>query len=147
MTESDKALIIRLWNGGVPIAEICKMLPYKAMNIKQMVGELRKDGTLPPRERGNKRQLVVDAYNGGMTNPYEIAETYGLTYGTVKGYLSQAGLKRPYPKHHYRPKPNGEKTAQILASLETKSQSEVARQFGVSRQWVSALKKRMECEQ
>lgn len=147
MTASDKTLIIRLWTGGVPIAEICKMLPYKAMHIKEMVGELRKDGTLPPRERGNKRQLVVDAYNGGMTNPYEIAETYGLTYGTVKAYLFRAGLKRPHPKHQYRPKSNGEKTAQILAALANKTQSEVARQFGVSRQWVSALKKRTECEQ
>ncbi len=144
MTESDKSLIIRLWNGGVPIAEICKMLPYKALHIKQMVGELRKDGTLSPRVRGNKRQLVVDAYNGGMTNPYEIAETYGLTYGTVRHYLFKGGVKRPYPKRQYRPKPTTDKTMEILAALETKSQIEVARQFGVSRQYVSALKKRME---
>ncbi len=144
MTENDKSLIIRLWNGGVPIAEICKMLPYKAFHIKQMVGELRTDGTLPPRERGNKRQLVVDAYNGGMTNPYEIAETYGLTCGTVKLYLWEGGVQRPYPKKHYRPKPITDKSMEILDALETQTQSEVARKFGVSRQWVSALKKRME---
>lgn len=146
MTESDKSLIIRLWNGGVPVTQIPKMLPYKLCEGKAMVAELRANGTLAPRTRESKQELVASAYRNGMKNPYEIAETYGLTYTTVRHYLLRSGIKRPYPKKQYRPKGSQERTKQILAALSEKSQSEVARQFGVSRQYVSALKKRMEWE-
>lgn len=144
MTESDKTLIIRLWNGGVPVKKIPYMLPYRHGEGAAMVAALRADGTLSERTRENKEQLVAAAYESGMTDLEELAENYGLTPKTVRVYLHRCGIKRGVPKKYKGHKPCA-KTVEILREMESgKTQSEIARQFGVSRQYVAILKKRLE---
>lgn len=141
MTENDKAYIIKLWNAKVPIYRIIRMLPYKANTVREMVRELKKDGTLQPRDR-TSTEAIVNAYKSGMTNPHEIAETYGVSINTVYSYLSRSRVKMTRPHHNRKKDPQ---SLAIIAEIKTgKSNAEIARQFGVTRQWVYELKRRME---
>ena len=149
MTVYEIEAIKRQWEAGVAIEQIVRTMPYKRATAFRYVWELRREGVLPDRPRKNGRELVVEAYKSGMHNPYEIAEMYGFAYKTVTNYLSEAKLDRPqfengklWVKRDYN-----SKTKKILDCLASgASISETARRFGVSRQWVSVVKKRSDEE-
>ena len=149
MTEFEVLSIKRQWEAGVAIRQIVRTMPYKKSTALQYIWRLQKEGVLSPRPRKNGRELVVDAYKNGMHNPYEIAETYGYTHKTVTTYLCDAKLGRPTHENGklWVKKPYNERTKEILKCLENgMGMSETARRFGVSRQWIFAIKKRSEKE-
>lgn len=149
MTEVEVLEIKKKWEAGVPIGQIVRTMPYKKSTALQYIWKLQRDGVIVKRARKRGRELVVDAYKNGMHNPYELAETYGYTHKTVQTYLSDAKLGRP--KHEngklWAKRPYDKRTEEILKCLESgMGVSETARRFGVSRQWVFAIKKRSEKE-
>lgn len=147
MTEFEIASIKRQWDAGVPICQIIKTMPYKKRTAEYKIGKLRADGTLPEREKRNGRKLVVEAYNSGIKNPYEIADIYGYAPRSVQIWLADAKLGRERPSRNWKKIDNSEKTKKIIACLENGARvNETARQFGVSKQWVSQIKQRIEKE-
>jgi DNA-binding CsgD family transcriptional regulator len=145
MTETDRLQIKRLWDSGDPIEHIVRMLPYKQGEARSMVAELRADGTLKPRNRVQMAiAKVVNAYNSGITDFDELSAMFGFKHGYIRWCLQVAGVKRPRPKK-YNTTIN-ELAMEIMQEIATgkKTQSQIATEFGVSRQYVNQLKKRME---
>lgn len=139
MTEADRNQIIKLWSANIPIYRMVRMLPYKTYIARRMITDLKKEGVLPARTIGHKR-TVIEAYERGMRNPYDIAEEFDIPVGTVNTTLSRAGFTNGRAKRNFK---KNEKTLEIIELLKAgESQAEIARKFGVSRQWVSVAKKR-----
>lgn len=93
----------------------------------------------------SKEAKVLEAYNEGLTNPYEIAFVAGCSVLTVGEYLRKNNIYRGHPKKNYtkRKKQERNKKAKSIISelLECKkSGSQIAREYGVSKQYVSELK-------
>lgn len=150
MTHQDRELIIRLWNNRMSINKIVRMLPYSPTVARQYVKEVKASGALKAENRvPNDRELVVQAYKGGMTNHYEIAETYGINYDCIRVYLNGANIHRQRPPHNYKQRKRlkvqelPEKTQQIITALKDGTpNAEVARNHGISRQFVWKVKKK-----
>lgn len=144
MTEQEKDLIIRLWESGLPTTDIVKLLPYKVGAVRREIAELRRNGVLKGRSGKTKEKTwgkILQAYKGGKTNPYEIAEMLGLRVNTVNHVLSNLSLKRKRPRHNYANIEIGDKTKDILSEIKNGGVlSEIARKHGVSRQYVHKLK-------
>lgn len=147
MTNAERTLIINLWESGHSIEYIAQMLSYPTYKAKQMVRDMRKDGTLKER---NVTEIALArltaAYNNGITDPRELARLFGYSLNTTTHYLRLAGIKRGHPPKQYFPKPLGEKTLAIIRDLESSKMtlSEIAKKHGVSRQYVYQLKERIE---
>ena len=145
MSEIDKAMVVRLWNCGVPMKQIARTMPCSQIVARRTLLQMRNDGELPPRKRKRGADLVVAAYESGMHNPYEIAETYGYSPLTVKAWLQRAKVIKERAKHNWKKRDYNEQTRAILDSLESGTRiCDICRQFGASRQWVYAVKKRSE---
>ena len=142
MTQQDRELIIQLWNKRTPIAKIVQMLPYEPKIARRYIREVKESGELKSENRVlNDRDLVVQAYNSGMTNHYEIARTYGINIDCVITYLSKAKLQRTRPPHNYKKRELPEKTRQIIAEIQQGVKlTEIAKKHGVTRQFVSNVK-------
>lgn len=143
LTEQDKKKIVSLWQSGMSIAQIRRLFAVKVLEYKAVIREMKANGEFPTKREGtiDKVKFAIDS---GMNNPYEIAETYGIKYATVRTYKSKLGIKTGKTQE-FKPS-KGEKTKEIEReiALGEKSLSEIAKDFRVSRQYVSALKKRME---
>ncbi len=152
MTESDKALIIYMYNNKKRTADIIRMLPYSEREAKRCIRELRQQGLL---KRENKaaespQQLaVLRAYNDGMTTVAEIAEGIGGNEQSVRNALSALGVSCKRPKHNYKQRPRysfaelSEKTQQIITAIQDgKASGDICRQFNISRQYLSEIKKK-----
>lgn len=145
MTDFEIAALKRQWEAGVPIRQLVLMMPYKKTAAMKKIWQMQRDGILPERKRKRGADLVVEAYKRGVHNPYELAELYGYSSRSVKSWLSNARLGRKRPEHNWKKKDIDEKTKRILKCLESgMGVCETARKFGVSKQWVSAVKKRSE---
>lgn len=142
MTEKEKRQIIDLWESGVTLEQIYQMLPYKRYHSLLMVQELRADGTLKDRNlMQTSIQKVVDVWRTQTKDIREISDILGFTEKTVNKYLEYSGVRNR--KHSI--KKCSAKTREIQNDLrEGKSMVEIARDFGVSRQYVHILKKAME---
>ena len=144
MTEQDKNLIIRLWESGETKSSIVQLLPYKPYQARLMIEELKKNGTLQGRSGKSEKKTwnkVLQAYNDGKTNPYDIAKMFGLKVGTVNNILSNSRLNRKKPEHNYNQFPLTEKTKQIITEIQSgKSLSEIAREYNISRQYIHKIK-------
>lgn len=145
MTEREVENIKRQWEIGVPIGQIVRTMPYSQTTALRHIWELQNKGVLLPRKRKRGVDLVSEAYNRGMTNPHEIAETYGYTIRTVYEYLKRTNPHRERVKHNWKKRGFNEQTIEILKCLEKgMGVNETARKFGVTKQWVSVVKKRSE---
>ena len=145
MTEYEILSIKHQWEAGVPVKQNVLTMPYKKSTSLQHIWKLQDEGVLPPRARKRGEDLIVEAYKNGMENPYELAETYGYSPNTVKAWLIRAKLGRTRPSQNWKKKKTSSQTKKIFQCLESgMGISETARKFGVSRQWVSAVKKRSE---
>ena len=144
MTEQEKNLIIRLWGSGEPITSIVRLLPYKKTVARAMVMELRQNGVLQGRSGKSKAKTcgkVLQAYNDGITNPYEISNMLSLKVSTVKRILIELQLKRQRPKHNYKAKKLCDKTKEIIEEIESgKPLSEIAKSHGFSKQYVYSVR-------
>lgn len=144
MTENDKRQIISLWESGVALEQIYQMLPYKRYHALKMVRDLRADGTLKPRKKTERAiELVALAWQTETKDIDELAEMFGYSTATIDKYLQLSGVREG------KRQPNSykisDKTHEIIAELEINtSLSEIARKFGVSRQYVHQIKTRLE---
>lgn len=149
MREADVLEIKKKWDAGVSMRQIIRTMPYKKHITARCIWELQNQGVLQERGRKNGMEAVVDTYKSGIHNPYEIAEMHGYTVSTVRTYLSKAKLGRPLHENgkNWVKRECDERTLEILASLESGvGVNETARRFGVSKQWVSFVKRRSEKE-
>ena len=145
MTEFEIAQVKKQWEAGVRIKDIVQTLPYSKKSAEYQIYKLRVEGVLQERKRKSGKELVVQAYKSGITNPYEIAEQYGYSHKTVQIYLTEAKLGRDRPKRNWKKIDHSEKTELIIECLENGGRvNETARQFGVTKQRVSQIKKRLE---
>lgn len=147
MTEKDRQKIVALWVGGTPIEQIYRLLPYRRMEAKKMVDELRADGTLQPRKRAETViKAVAVAWKNETKDPYELAKMFGISIHTIKAYLKRSGVREgKRPPHNFKKRDFNEKAIAIMCDLrEGKSSGEIAKNYGVSRQYVHQLKKRLD---
>ena len=104
--ENIKRQIILLWESGETVSKICRLMPRREGTVRRIIKEMQESGEL--KERGSiaeiTKQKVINLYKNGQTNPYEIANAFGLSVNTVNGILSKAKLHRDRPKHNYKPK-------------------------------------------
>lgn len=144
MTQQDRELIIRLWNNRMSINKIVRMLPYKPTVARQYVKEVKESGALKAENRvPTQREIVVTAYKNGMTSPHEISETFDINYNCVQTYLKDAKLQRKRPPKNYKKRNAPERRQQIITAINGgKSNAEIAREFGVTRQWVFYIRKK-----
>lgn len=150
MTESERKQVITLWDNRVPIYQIIRMLPYPEKKATQMLKEMRTDGTLKPRDdKPTMIDKVCNAYRNGEHNPYKLAEMFGKTHKTINQYLAMGGIKKGKAEHHWQPKPKGDKANVIIEELRKgeKTQYRIAKEYGVSRQYVNELKRGMSEEE
>ena len=152
MTESERRLIIDLWESRMKIAEIVKMLPCDEKTARAYIKALKDEGVLAAEKHRNwaiTKQLIKTAYDNGEHNPYELARTYHLSANTVKTILVGFGLERQRPKRNYKkrnPTDIGKlcvKTQDICDEIAKGTKpKEITEKYGVTRQYVSLLKKK-----
>lgn len=151
MTESEIKLVERLWASGKGVGEIARLLPYKEYIAKREIAELKKKGVL--KGKSGKSQAitqarVLQAYNDGITSPYEIAESCGVCVGYVYNVLSQAKVKIQRPKRNYKQRKLCENTQAIITALRNgKRVRKICTEFGVSTQYVYEVKNKFVKEQ
>lgn len=151
MTESEIKLVERLWASGKGVGEIARLLPYKEYIAKQEIRELKRNGVLKGRSgksRANTQAKVLQAYNDGITSPYEIVELCGVSVGYVNNILSSAIGGRERPKRNYKQRKVCENTQAIITALKSgKRVREICAEFGVSTQYVYQVKDKFVKEQ
>ena len=151
MTESEIKLVERLWASGKGVGEIARLLPYKEYIAKREIAELKRNGVLNGRSgksRANTQARVLQAYNDGITNPYETAEMLGIDCRYVNIILSNAKLGRQRPKRNYKQRKVCENTQAIITALRSgKRVREICAEFGVSTQYVYQVKNKFVKEQ
>ena len=86
---------------------------------------------------------MIEAFKGGETNPYVLADTYGVKVSSVKLFLHRNGCKRKRPPLNYV---HCDRTNAIIEDLREGeiSQSEIAKKHGVSRQYVAKIKRKVD---
>lgn len=151
MTESEIKLGERLWASGKGVGEIARLLPYKEYIARQEIRELKRNGVLKGKSgksRANTQARVLQAYNDGITSPYEIAELCGVGMGYIRNVLSQAKVKIQRQKHNYKQRKLCENTQAIITALRSgKRVREICTEFGVSTQYIYEVKNKFVKEQ
>lgn len=145
MTEADRVQIKSLWDNGLPIEQIVRMLPYTPTEARSIINLLRTEGELSPR---HKKRIGVkklgNAYISGITDIDELATMFGYTRSTVIEYLKYAGIKRERPKKYRTSLGDTARAITEDIMLGEKSLYKIATEYGVSRQYVHQLKLRLE---
>lgn len=84
-------------------------------------------------------RTILNLYNNGITNPYEIAKITGYKLSTVQTSISLFGERKDRPKHNY--KSCKKQTREIIERLKLgESMSQLAKEYGISRQRVHQIK-------
>lgn len=142
MTEQDKKTLIKLWNDRVSATKIAQLLPYPLPTIRHTIDIYKRYGILVESNRIDKKEdRVLQAYKNGMTDIEELADSYEIGVPYVRAILTRNGIRFPRKKG-YTKKPckiRAEKQAMIDELKSGKSQVEVARQFGHTRQYISQI--------
>lgn len=137
MTEQDKLTLINLWNNRVPTTKIIQLLPYTQYAIRNMIksliynGTLIEDNRIPP-----KCDRIVSMYYSGVKDLAELAEMFQCTRQFVSMSLRAKGIYTEKPKKYKPHRMTGRKQAIIDGLKDGKTQTEVAKSNGVSRQYV-----------
>ena len=142
MTEQDKARIIALWENGMSLAQINQLMPCSVRQFRRVVADMKSNGEFPT-ERQVGKDKVAEAVKDGEIDPYVLAETCGVSVRTAREYKRIFGGVAPKvrPKLNYR---HCDRTNAIMQDLQEGelSLSEIARNYGVSRQAVFIIKKK-----
>ena len=151
MEQIYKEQIKKLWDNGESIDRIIKLLPFEKKIVAKAIIEMRKNGELLMEDRNKnktKKNKILRLYNSGVQNPYTIAEEVGCSLLSVKAVLYRAGIKRKRPSKNYKERKKSdvstlkETTQKIISEIKTgKPKSQIAKMYGVSRQWVYAIEK------
>lgn len=151
MTDSEKRQILAMWEEGMSVEAITRMLPYKPYIIKERIKELRESGYLrgsPYRKGAKTEERILTAYNEGNKVVKELSKQCGVSTTTVRKSLAKNGIRIERDKTYKKSaKPIEdrklcERTKLILTALKNgKTISETAKQYNVSRQCVHQIKK------
>jgi hypothetical protein len=92
----------------------------------------------------NKERKLLSLYSQGITNPYELSQRTGYAIGSIQAILYQNGIRKKRPNKNYKKTERNILAKAILFELLTtdKTASQIAREYGVSRQYVSELYKK-----
>ena len=146
MTEREKQDLKTMWEQGVPISQIVRLFPYKEYLVRGEIKSLKKSGFLPARD-------AFVAVSEGVTSQYidgmdarQIANDHGCSVRKIYYILEKNGVNRKKTQNFVKGK-CAEKTEAIKEAIKCKkSLSEIARDFGVSRQYVHQIKQKMESD-
>lgn len=143
MTDRELQLTKKMWSQGYSARQIAKMLPYKEYIALLDIRELSRNGTLPERNvRQIKTVAVINEFEK-TKNLQEIADKFGYSLGYVRNILWGNGIKHPKSMNFYKNEPN-EKAQHIAKDLRLgKSQSKIAKDYSVSRQYVHQIKEKI----
>ena len=149
MTEREKTQIISMWESRLTIEQMIRLIPKPRRVAEKMIADLRADGSLKARSR---REMLVDKlsaeYISGTTDIYELSKMFDIRPNTVTKYLTEAGFKKGREPKNFKRRELNAKAKEILGEFikDELTDSEIARKFGVSRQYVYQLKQRIkEC--
>jgi transposase len=118
------------------------MVAMTPSEFRKGIDEMRKNGELVG-ERKSTEIKVVEAFDNGERNVKAIADMYGLSESTIYKYLYKHG-------RHFGGKTriwaHSEKTLEIADDLKdgALSQYQIAKNHGVSRQYVTKVKHKLE---
>lgn len=145
MTEREKAKILELWHGGMPLARIRQIVYLPTREFRTAIKELKQSGAMMKIKRVSREDKIIASYERGERNPYKIAEDCGVSLRTVQYYLS--ANKLPLGKNGRKCGMNFkhcEKTERIFADFERGElkQIEIARKYGVSKEYISKMRKK-----
>jgi hypothetical protein len=134
--------IKRLWDSGVAIETIIRSLPTTGVLARNTIEEMRLNGELKPRNKHEATRLKIGILREKGYNPYEIANELSISKRTVIECFGELGIKGRPPHNHNQRKRN-EKANAIIEELKKGNNqfSEIAREYGVSRQYVFQLHK------
>ena len=141
MTESERRTIIDLFESGMPLVRIKRMMAMTAAEFDNAIAEIKASGGFPRKKLG--RDKVAEAFARGERDIYKIADELGLTWKTVKRYKVHLGIKTGQrPKLNYR---HCERTNAINDDLldGVLSIAEIARKHKVSWQYVKKLQNKL----
>lgn len=137
MTEREKNEVKRMWEQGDSTTAIARLLPYKEYISKAEIRKLKKEGFLKPRKVCEIRDKTIVAEVQPTTNLREVAARYGLTVDYIYKILWRNGVRHPKIRTYH----TSEKAQDILDELAGNgSPTEIAKKYGVSRQFVYQLK-------
>lgn len=142
MTDTEKAKIISLWESGMTLAQIRQMTAVAPREFDLAVREMKRNGEFP-KIRKTCEDKIVEAYHRGERNPYRIAEQYGVQTSYVYSVLNNHGLPLGKKTRNFV---HAERTNAIVEDLQDDelSQIEIARKHGVSRQYITKIKHKIE---
>ena len=139
-----KETILKMYNDGVSIRVIERTLPTTIKVAQNLIKQMKINGELPPRSLGEiTKNKVKILYEQGK-NKYEIAQELNRNIQTIEKVLTLIYPHRGRPKHNYiNNRQCNSKTLGIQEELQKGelSYSEIARKYGVSRQYVFRLSK------
>lgn len=142
MTESERNQIKRLWESGMPLTQIHRMTAMTSAEFKGAVEEMRQNGDFGS-VRDNAEKKVVRAFDEGERRVKVIAERLGITEYSVRRYLRDNGRKLGKKTRNFV---HSDKTLEIAQALQDGefTQYKIAQNFGVSRQYVNKVKRKLE---
>lgn len=90
----------------------------------------------------SKEAKVLALYSQGLRDRYEIAAKAGCTLLTEVEYLRRNGISLKTLKQNFKKRGRNQKAKAIISELMAgkKIASQIAREYGVSKQYVSELK-------
>ena len=140
MTESERKKIADCLESGMNITQTRQLMAMTSTEFTRAIAEMKRNGELPKRKSGKQR--IAEAMARGETNPYELAETYGYTVGTIRHYKS-VNEKTGRPKRNYKHSP---RTLAINEDLKEGklTTAEIARKHGIKWQSVHKLRRKLE---
>ena len=136
MTEKEIEQVKVMWSQGCSMVQISRVLPYKEYLALAEIRSLKKQGVLPPR---NVQQIMAERVFKEYEETKDIGEIADRL-GISKRYIENIF----YNNGKYHPKLPNKKRQQIIAELRAKkSQSEIARNHNVSRQYIYQIKEQL----
>ena len=146
ITEQHQQAIASMWKLGVTKQTIAHSFPYRPAYIYRYLKGALKRGVLPKRSlKDYTKYKIITLYKGGLTSIYDICEAVQRCRRVVVETLVEEGLITNKPEHKYKKRAISSKTEQIIDEIceGNKTISQIARDYGVSRQYVSWLAKKL----
>lgn len=128
--------IIDLYDNGMTITDICETTGLHPMYVSGMLKQVFQIKRGRPL-KVDAKDVIKDVNSGDYTST-EIADKYGISLNYL--YIIKSKYKDEI--HIVRKAPQW--VLDVLEELKTKSQSELAREMQVSRQYISRIKKEWE---
>ena len=150
MTESEKILVVNLWEEKKPIKYIVSLLPYKPYVARKQIKEMVENGELKQRrcrDKERSKNKILEIYNNKTKNIYEIAKETNLSFNYVRDILYRCGIRRKRPEKNYKKRKQttfedlSNNSKEILLELKNgKTARQISKEKDISTQWIHKLK-------